>query len=77
MYLNTTNPANDEQVWRPANTFRPGQATNDLSWNVTHDESFSLMNGLHDDDDVSFDNGTASTWTLATPRTTWESIVAV
>ena len=27
----------------------------------------------HDDDDVSFYNSTASTWTLATPRTTWES----
>ena len=26
-----------------------------------------------DDDDVSFYNSTASTWTLATPRTTWES----
>ena len=25
-------------------------------------------------DDVSFYNSTASTWTLATPRTTWESI---
>ena len=25
------------------------------------------------DDDVSFYNSTASTWTLATPRTTWES----
>ena len=25
-----------------------------------------------DDDDVSFYNSTASTWTLATPRTTWE-----
>ena len=24
------------------------------------------------DDDVSFYNSTASTWTLATPRTTWE-----
>ena len=28
---------------------------------------------VHDDDDVSFYNSTASTWTLATPRTTWES----
>ena len=26
----------------------------------------------NDDDDVSFYNSTASTWTLATPRTTWE-----
>ena len=26
------------------------------------------------DDDVSVYNSTASTWTLATPRTTWESI---
>ena len=29
--------------------------------------------GDDDDDDVSFYNSTASTWTLATPRTTWES----
>ena len=26
----------------------------------------------YDDDDVSFYNSTASSWTLATPRTTWE-----
>ena len=28
------------------------------------------------DDDVSFYNSTASTWTLATPRTTWEFIIS-
>ena len=27
----------------------------------------------NDDDDVSFYNSTTSSWTLATPRTTWES----
>ena len=29
------------------------------------------------DDDVSFCNSTASTWTLATPRTTWESVLSL
>ena len=29
------------------------------------------------DDDVSFYNSTASTWTLATPRTTWETDILV
>ena len=33
-------------------------------------------NCLYDDDDVSFYNSTASTWTLATPRTTWKSYAA-
>ena len=33
--------------------------------------------GINDDDDVSFYNSTASTWTLATPRTTRESIISV
>ena len=27
--------------------------------------------------DVSFYNSTASTWTLATPRTTWESLISI
>ena len=30
-----------------------------------------------DEDDVSFYNSTASTWTLATPRTTWESVLSL
>ena len=30
----------------------------------------------YDDDDVSFYNSIASTWTLATPRTTWETYVS-
>ena len=28
-------------------------------------------------DDVSFYNSTASSWTLATPRTTWESVLSL
>ena len=32
---------------------------------------------IHDDDNVSFYNSTASTWTLATPRPTWESYIIV
>ena len=34
-------------------------------------EAYTAPTG--NDDDVSFYNSTASTWTLATPRTTWES----
>ena len=33
---------------------------------------FALPLHDDDDDDVSFYNSTASTWTLATPRTTWD-----
>ena len=37
-----------------------------------------LISGLYDDDDdVSFYTSTASTWTLATQRTTWESCAVI
>ena len=32
---------------------------------------------VHDSDDVSFYNFTASTWTLATPRSSWESVLSL
>ena len=44
-------------------------------WRSGVDKSKAVVTHLSDDDDVSFYNNTASTWTLATPRTTWESSI--
>ena len=52
-----------------------------LTYQLLHPDNVSCIinkNTVHeskyDDDDVSFYNSNASTWTLATPRSTWESL---
>ena len=51
-------------------TFKPAWCLCAYASEMTHVE-------VSYDDDVYFYNSTASTWTLATPRTTWESVLSL